>query len=86
VVSSFSPSTNNPFPISPAAMSLIQNSLGGPGSYVTQWHCVLGASTTLPTGINQLAPAAVAMNLVWTGTPVAASVANPAGNILSPPA
>ncbi len=86
VVSSFSPSTNNPFPISPAAMSLIQTSLGGPGSYVTQWHCVLGASTTLPAGINQLAPAAVAMNLVWTGTPVAASVANPAGNILSPPA
>jgi hypothetical protein len=85
VTSSFSPTANNPFNITPAAMSTIQNVLGGAGSYVTQWHCVMTANTTIPAGIKQVAPSANAMNLVWYGVPIAASVANPAGNVLSPP-
>ena len=85
VTSSFSPTANNPFNVTPAAMSTIQNVLGGAGSYVTQWHCVMTANTTIPAGIKQVAPSANAMNLVWYGVPIAASVANPAGNVLSPP-
>lgn len=86
VTSSFSPSAVNLFTVTPTDMTTIQTVLGGPGSYVASWSCVLTANTTVPSGIQQTAPSAVAMNLVWYGVPVAATAPNPPGTPLSPPA
>ncbi len=83
--SSFSPDTVNTSVLNADALSDIQASLGGAGGYVTNWLCVMTAYTLVPGGIAQFAPAATAMNLGWYGTPVVASVPNPAGNLLSPP-
>ena len=85
VTSSFAPSAVNPFALSPSDLTEIQNALGGPGGYVTDWLCVMTANTTLPSGIEQVAPSAVAMNLDWYGVPIVATAPNPQGNILSPP-
>jgi hypothetical protein len=83
VTSSFSPSTINLWQLSPANLAAVQNVLGGPGGYVTEWMCVMTAATTIPSGIP---PTSTAMNLGWYGVPVIVPLANPAGNILSPPA
>jgi hypothetical protein len=85
VTSSFAPSAVNPFPLSPSDLSEIQKALGGPGGYVTDWLCVMTANTTLQSGIGQIAPSAVALNLAWYGVPIVATAPNPPGNILSPP-
>jgi len=83
VTSAFSPSAVNSWLLSPANLAAVQDVLGGPGGYVTEWMCVMTANTAIPSGI----PAsATAMNLGWYGVPVIVPVANPAGNVLSPPA
>lgn len=87
VTSSFSPDTVNSFVLTPQDLSALQATLGGPGGYVTNWLCVFSAYTLIPTGIaaSGINPGATQMNLGWYGTPVAAAIPNPAGNILSPP-
>ena len=84
VTSSFNADADNPFSLSPSDLTAIQTSLGGPEGVVTDWLCVLTANTMVPSGISSLAPAAVAMNLGWSGVPIFASTPNPAGNLLSP--
>ena len=85
--SSFSPDTVNSFVLTPQDLSALQATLGGPGGYVTNWLCVFSAYTLIPTGIaaSGINSGATQMNLGWYGTPVAAAIPNPAGNILSPP-
>ncbi len=82
VTSSFSPSAVNTWQLSPANLAAIQQALGGAGGYVTQWLCVMTAKSSIPSGI----PASsTAMNLGWYGVPVIVPIANPAGNVVSPP-
>lgn len=83
VTSSFTPTAVNSWLLSPANLAAVQDVLGGPGGYVNEWMCVMTANTAIPSGI----PAsATAMNLGWYSVPVIVPVANPAGNVLSPPA
>ena len=86
VSSSFSPNVVNPFTFTPGNLASIQNALGGPGGYVTNWLCVMTANAFVPSGVSTFASSAVAMNLGWYGKPVVAYTPNPAGNLLSPPA
>jgi len=83
VITSFSPSAIASWQLTAADIAAIQKTLGGPGSYVSEWACVMTAATTIPTGI----PAsATSMNLGWYGVPVVATLPNPAGGPLAPPA
>lgn len=82
VTSSFSPSAVNVWAMTPSRLKAVQQVLGE-GGYVTEWLCVMTAATTIPSGIP---PTSTAMNLGWYGVPSIVSVANPAGNVLSPPA
>lgn len=83
ITSSFSPTTVNLWQLTPANLAAVQQSLGGPGGYVTEWACVMTAATSIPSGIP---PSATAMNLGWYGVPVVVPMPNPVGNVLSPPA
>ncbi|MFM7147373.1 MAG: hypothetical protein ACKOW5_13685, partial [Actinomycetales bacterium] len=83
VTSNFSPTTVNPWPLTPANLAGVQQALGGPGGYVTQWLCVMTAKSSIPSGIPT---STTAMNLGWYGVPVIVPIANPAGNAVSPPA
>jgi hypothetical protein len=82
VTSSFSPSTVNLWQLTPGNLAAVQEALGGPGGYVTEWMCVMTAQTTIPSGIP---PTSTAMNLGWYGVPVIVPLSNPAGNVVSPP-
>lgn len=82
VTSSFSPTAVNVWQMTPANLAAVQGVLGA-GGYVTEWLCVMTAATTIPSGI----PAtSTAMNLGWYGVPTIVPLANPPGNVLSPPA
>lgn len=83
VNSSFSPTAVNEWQLTRSNLAAVQQALGGPGGYVTQWLCVMTAESSIPSGIP---PSSTAMNLGWYGVPVVVPVANPAGNVLSPPA
>jgi len=83
VNSSFSPSAVNEWQLTRTNLAAVQQALGGSGGYVTQWLCVMTAESSIPSGIPQ---SSTAMNLGWYGVPVVVPIANPAGNVLSPPA
>lgn len=82
VNSSFSPSAVNEWQLTRTNLAAVQQALGGSGGYVTQWLCVMTAESSIPSGIPQ---SSTAMNLGWYGVPVVVPIANPAGNVLSPP-
>jgi hypothetical protein len=81
ITGGFSPTGSNLWMLSNTDLQQIQNTI--PGGYVSQWGCVMSASTQIPQGLT--GGANNALNLNWNGTPVTAWINNPAGNLTSPP-
>ncbi len=81
VTGGFSPAGAQTWTLSNSNLQAIANMI--PGGYVSQWACIMSAYTAVPQGLT--GGSANALNLGWNGTPVFAMVANPPGNLTSPP-